>query len=405
MPSIKVRTSKTGKKSYQVNYRAGFGRDAPERAKTFSTMKAAKEFEATLVLRGAVDDRVGKLTFTKFRDQWLERQWELTKSSGTGQKLLKPGSVTVYGRASGHLLPTLGNLQLASITEAHCRDALLYVAARVSPAYVKLIRTTGRKMFDDLVARGVMPRNPMPGEAAFKVGKQRVTTHGSVKTPTPEQVMQMVDKAPSFEMRCLILFAASTGLRRSELCGLRWTDVLLDVEPYLVMRRTVTVQYDQQGKRYIDVADHGKTPAAMREFPMSKMEATILRGLHEHQVAACRAARVKWSPNAYLWPRARNKPHEAQNPHKMTEKARRVRNAAGVPKDISPIHGLRHASATAMLGTVPDAVVARRMGHASPAVTQAVYQHPTKHHMEQASRASEAAWGKALQNFLDSDQG
>lgn len=402
MPSIKVRTNKAGKKSYQVNYREGYGRDAPERAKTFSTMKAAREFEATLVLRGAVDDRAAKLTFTQFREEWIERQWELTKSSGSGQKLLMESSVSAYGRASGHLLPSLGNLQLASITEAHCRDALLYVAARVGPSYVKLIRTTGRKMFTDLVARGVMPRNPMPREADFKIGKQRVTTHGSVKAYSPDMVLPLANATRSFDMRTLALFLASAGLRRSEVLGLRWTDVWLgDGTPSLTVRRTVTVQYNKRGNRFVAVKDHGKTPAAMRTFSLSAFEADLLRGLYNYQIAAARAARVAWTPNAYLWPKAIDKLHEAQNPHNLTAKMRRARKNAKLPPEISPNHGLRHSSGTSMLGAVPDAVIARRLGHANPGVTQAVYQHPTQVHMDQASDAVQAAWGKLLDKKED----
>lgn len=398
MASISKRTTASGVVRWMVRWRAGVGRNAPPRAKTFETKKEAQKFAATLTLRGPTDDRAGKLTFGQFRDEWLSRQWELTKSTGSGQRLLSPSSVTAYTRATNHLLPVLGALPLASITEAHCRDALLHCAGRMAPASLKLVRAAARKMFTDLVSRGVLPRNPMPGEANFKVGKPQQPK--VQKAPTPQQIMAMADAAPNLFLRTLVLVGASVGARRSELLGLRWADVDLSETPRMHIRRAVVVSHDKDGQEFTQVTDHGKTPAATRDFPLSELEATLLRTMLDEQVAACRSAGASWSPNAYLWPKSISEPHQPHPPKKLTEKLRRIRNRAGVPASVSPLHGLRHGSATSMIGKIPTAVLARRLGHASPAITEALYQHPTEENLEAAADASQQVWGAALSEFL-----
>ncbi|MBE9638286.1 tyrosine-type recombinase/integrase [Salipiger mangrovisoli] len=396
MASISRTHTKAGKTTFQVRWRPAGTRDSKARAKTFPTLAAAKKFAATLELQPGKGSE-GRMTFAQYREQWLASQFAQTEATGSGQRGLSPSTVAAYRLASAHLLPTLGDMKLGDITNADCRNAIQHVARCKSPATVRLTRACARKMFGDLVARGTYQTNPMPTSAEFRTsGPQRQ----KLKCPTPDQVMAMAQQATNMPDRALVLIAASTGARRSELAGLRWCDLDLGEQPHMHIRRTVTLQYDAEGKPYVAVQNVGKTDSSLRAFPLSEPEAAILRSLHDEMVAAARRNRADWSPNAYVWPRAFTAQHEPQNPKSMTRRLARMRDAAGISPDVSPMHGLRHASATQMLGRVPTAILAKRLGHSSPAITMSIYTHPDETHMAAAADAAGAAWGQALAGLL-----
>jgi len=60
----------------------------------------------------------------------------------------------------------------------------------------------------------------------------------------------------------------------------------------------------------------------------------------------------------------------------ITRAFTRTAERARWPKDASPVHGLRHAAASlALAGGIDLAVISRRLGHSSAAVTARIYLH------------------------------
>jgi integrase len=73
-------------------------------------------------------------------------------------------------------------------------------------------------------------------------GRGRIP-HGATKSPSPNDVEKIITLADQRDPRLatLIFLTALTGMRRGELCGLRWSDVDLPERTLLVSRSVVSV--------------------------------------------------------------------------------------------------------------------------------------------------------------------
>ena len=145
-----------------------------------------------------------------------------------------------------------------------------------------------------------------------------------------------------------------TGMRRSELLGLRWSDIDPDAGTLSINRGLVAVGYDLHESR-------GKTldPTTVRVL-------TAWRSWQRVEREAVGAA-----PPDYLFTDAHG---EQVHPHAISQTFERVALRAEVP--LIRLHDLRHTHATLLIKAgVPVKVVSERLGHAKAAFTIETYQH------------------------------
>ncbi len=131
-----------------------------------------------------------------------------------------------------HIVPRLGRLKLAQLTPKRVedfRDDLLLklgrpMARKVLTSFKSLLKAA--KHAD--VAGGVSIGRDKRHERKLEVGRD---------IPTPAEVKRLIDVAKDTKQRALLLTAALTGLRASELRGLRWADVDLKAGELHVRQR------------------------------------------------------------------------------------------------------------------------------------------------------------------------
>jgi integrase len=181
--------------------------------------------------------------------------------------------------------------------------------------------------------------------------------------------------------RPALAFAAATGLRRGELCGLRWDD-------WDATTRTLQVQ------RQVVVGAHGvpllqplpKTAAGFRTFKVSARAAAALDA-QAAQIARDRQRFGRAFLNAgWVFPT-----HAGTliHPRNLSRAYEAARGRAGLRAE--DFHALRHHAVSVMLGAgVPLHVVSKRIGHSSQLVTSQTYGHLLTEHDEQAAALLDA---------------
>ena len=162
------------------------------------------------------------------------------------------------------------------------------------------------------------------------------------------------------------LFLATTGARRGEALGIRWSDVDLDA-CHATIRQTITSVRDE-----IRIAPRTKTDrprrieldvgtvAALRSWRARQAQERLLigPGYQDHDLVFCR-------PDG-----------QPYNPKRFSREFDRRLARFGLPR--IRLHDLRHTWATLALEAGVDVkVVAERLGHTSPMVTWTIYQHVT----------------------------
>lgn len=191
--------------------------------------------------------------------------------------------------------------------------------------------------------------------------------------------------------RTCVLIALYGGLRREEICGLRWYDVDFDANQITISTAIGIIK--QPNERVSYYTKEPKTPASKRQFPMipALRNALLLRKryVEAHHGTIDSAWFVVGEKDKYIKP-----PSLSTKMYKFS-KMYDIREHYG---KFATFHGLRHNFATIGVNntTMDIASLAQVMGHASKAMTLDTYSTATKDAVEVAMQKM----GEAM-NFTD----
>ena len=277
------------------------------------------------------------------------------------------GSITAY------VLPRIGDVKLAELNPPTLN--WLYSDARENgrirgeePLTLKTVREIHvalHKALEDAVSWGYLRDNPASranpptATAARNAGKQVMGTW------TSDQVEQFATEIADHPFFPLWLLAASTGMRRSELLGLRWKD--LDPDRSLLAIRQVLVVVG--GTSHFKDAPKSRHGFRTIRIPgIVVRELARLRDLQTEQ----RGTAKKWADHDLIFCRPDGDPW---HPDYVTQTIRELILASDLPR-IRPLQDLRHTHATLLLADGENAkVVQERLGHHSHSFTADTYQH------------------------------
>ena len=218
---------------------------------------------------------------------------------------------------------------------------------------IRLIRTG----LAEAVRRGVLAHNPWEQVKLPRAERRPPATPG-------RDDFAKLALCPNDRVRLLLLLAAYTGARRSELLALRWEQVDLKAG-------TITIGASLDHQR-------GQLPT-LKEPKTASSRRTIALPL----VALSELRRARLTANTPGGGRRRietipvfaNEDGSWWAPEAASQAAGRALHELGLP---GSLHTLRHAHATLLLGgqgNVSAHVVSRRLGHASVATTLGLYAH------------------------------
>ena len=156
-----------------------------------------------------------------------------------------------------------------------------------------------------------------------------------------------------------------TGLRRSELLGLRWSDLDLDVASLQVRQSLVRLQDGTY------VFEEPKTFKGLRTLDLAPSTCLSLRIHRENQQHDAGLLGIPLSEANLVFGHPDGSP---RTPSTVTQQFRRIAKRAGF-SDIR-LHDLRHTHASLLLQQGTDMkTISTRLGHASIAFTMDTYAH------------------------------
>ena len=160
------------------------------------------------------------------------------------------------------------------------------------------------------------------------------------------------------------LLASTTGARRGELLGARWSDLDPDAGRWTVSQaRTIAGHRESVGAP--------KTTAGVRTVALDPTTAATLRGWRRRQLAERLAIGPAWPDVDLAFLEADG---TAPKPETISRRFARLVTDTELPR--IRLHDLRHTHATiALCSGVPPHVVSRRLGHANITVTLGLYAH------------------------------
>jgi integrase len=236
------------------------------------------------------------------------------------------------------------------------------VASGLSPKSVHHYHATLRAALRQARRWGLIAVSPADDASPPAVGALEVTP------PTPEEVRRLVTAVEEAnpDLAVYLFVAATTGMRRGELCGLQWGDVDL-VRLDVVVRRSISTVPGQP--LVVRTTKTGRS----RRLALDPATAEVLR-LHElRAVQRCEAIGTGLLPTSYVFSRAADH-SQPSPPDGWTKAFDRLRDRLGLPN--VRLHDLRHFAATMALSAGVDVrTVAGRLGYAQPTLTLRTYGH------------------------------
>jgi integrase len=326
---------------------------------TFERKKDADAFAASVkvdVGRGVHTAPSKSITVAEAAEDWIA----YVELEGREQS-----TVAQYRQhADMHIKPRLGRERLAKLTTPRInafRDDLL---ASMSRPLAKKVLTSLKSLLRDAMRRGNVAQNVAADVSigADKRGKRKLRVGTDI--PTPDEIRRIVHDAP-IKWRPLLQVAALTGLRASELRGLRWEDVDLKRGELHVRQRAD--RYNAIGKL--------KSESGERKVPLGD----LVPKLKEWKLAC------PHSKEGLVFASGRGNIIRHENIIRQALIPAQI--AAGVvTKDGEPkytgLHALRHFYASWCINRradggleLPAKVVQERLGHASIVMTMDTYGH------------------------------
>jgi integrase len=327
---------------------------------TLSRKKEADELHATVKVdvRQGVHTPQGKsITVAEAAEDWI-KYVELEK---------RERSTVEYYRnhIDRHINPRLGRERLAKLTTPRIeafRDDLL---ANLSRPQARKVLTSLKSLLRDAKRRGNVAQNVAMDVSVKDSKRGKAKLKAGVDIPTPDEIKRIVHAATG-RARPILVTAIFTGLRSSELRGLRWVDVDLAKGELHVRQRA-----DRFGK-----IGKPKSEAGERTIPLAPLVANTLR---EWRLVCPKGELGLVFPN--------NKGKLWDHVHIVTHFLWRTMVAAGVvdakgEAKYKGLHALRHFNASWLINRnanggleLPMKEVQERLGHSSIVVTSDVYGH------------------------------
>jgi integrase len=358
--------------SFTVQVSGGFDETTGRRIRKTSTVRGSRrdaERELTKLLREVDQGLVAEPGRTTLKN-YLEERWLPHAATR-----VRPATHERYcSLMRGHVEPRIGRVRMAKLRPVHVQAVL-----------------------DGMVAEGFAPRTAQQAyrvlSAALRQGVrwQVLATNPAlaVNPPRPDRpelvvpdaaAVRQILEAAEGPLHIALLLAASTGMRRGEVLGLRWS---------AIDGTKVHVNSSLQRVRGSLVFVAPKTDRSRRTISLPPVTVDALKRWRKGQAERRLFLGEAWTDLDVVVDRRDGRPLD---PAELSHGFARLCARNGLRG--MRLHDLRHAFATELLvAGVHPKVVSDALGHASTAFTMDVYSHVLPSMGEQVAEAMQAALG------------
>lgn len=316
-----------------------------------------------------------RMTLGEWLDKWLDEYMIFTVRESTldSYRCLTENQVKRF----------IGNKQLSSLTTAELQKFYIKIKneGRVKPtregsyeladSMVRKIHMMLHEALDTAVSERLIAKNPTIGTTIPKNNYPEKLVLGD------EQLETFLEAIKHEEYWCDFFYVeVMTGLRRGEICGLKWSDIDFE-DKKLRIERSVSVKKGGG----VSIGET-KTQTGTRNIFMPPSVAQVLQKRKQTAI-------TEWVFPAFL------NPEQPIHPAAAYRKLKVILKHAELP--MLRFHDLRHTFAThAMKGGVDAKTLSGILGHTNASFTLDTYTHVTSDMQKSAS----AVVGNMLKNIM-----
>lgn len=376
-----------GRKSWRLKFEKGKDPETGARRIGFETVKGSRkeaQERLTAILqslnRGTFVERT-PMTLSQFLKQWLADYARHQVSRKTYERWTEI--------VDKHLVPALGTGKLADLKPL---DIQSYYSQALSGG-----RRDGN---GGLAPRTVLHHHRVLSQALRQAVRWRVIAVNPAEDATPpapdhveiailadDELLKVLNTARPTRSYTAILLAATTGMRRGEVLGLRWRDLDLAADT-----ATLTVNHTlEETKSGLKLKDP-KSKRSRRNITLPMVTVEALRRHKAAQAEERLQLGLGRADDGYVFAALDGGPIRPRN---LSKEFTRIVARADVRK--VSFHSLRHTHASQLLRDgVHVKVVSERLGHATVSITLDTYAHVIPNMQADAAARIHAAFADAL---------
>ena len=314
-----------------------------------------------------------KMTVGEWMDKWLDEYMMFTLRENTiyGYRMMIENQIKRF----------IGKKPLASLTTTEVQKFYNTIKRKgrinkhplmgyeLADTMVRKVHMLLHQALDVAVRERYIVRNPTTGTT---IPKKTYIEKQVLCDSQLERFMEAIKREPYWND--FFYVEIMTGLRRGEICGLKWTDINFD-DGTITIKRTVSAKHGG-GIRIGDT----KTDAGTRTIVLPPSVLTLLKG--------------KERITQWIFPHTLN-PEEPLHPGTAYGKLKAILKREGLP--LIRFHDLRHTFATqAMQGGVDAKTLSGILGHTDASFTLDTYTNVTSDMQRNASKVV----NNMMQQFL-----
>ena len=291
------------------------------------------------------------LTLSDWADKWLQ---------------LKEGTIADTSLASyswlchQYVIPYLGSFKLSELTPLSVHGLIKQMDG-LSSRTVNYVLTILSAMLKTAVQYQYITVNVVPMVKRPKRDKRH-----QMITLSREQVQEFLLAIPLPETRMLFSLAFTTGLRRSELLGLRWSDIDFKRKILSVAQTVILINGTYT------ISETTKNSASRRSISLDDKSIAELKK-HRLIVQKRMLSTYGWVNRDLVFPGKQGGPRD---PKAVSRACKKYASKIGVPE--FTMHGTRHTHATLLIEAgVNFKIIQMRLGHSSYVETMNTYSHIT----------------------------
>lgn len=303
-----------------------------------------KEFSSCLNFNGAI-------TLYEWINNWLTIK----------EKTITIATLNSYkGIISRYILPAIGGIKLADIRPAQLRkvfDNMQHLSTRT----ITYTMTILNSVLELAVRDEIIPKNYMKN-----IDRPKHVKTKEMITLNANEIKQFLNVITNSEHYALFKLAFASGMRRSELLGLTWSNVHFNKS---------TISIEQTALRINGggvLSPTTKTDSSRRTISIDADTMAILRK-HKTTIDKRMLATPNWTNHNLVFPGIHGGP---RNPDEVSRLCKHYAKLIGKPA--FSMHGTRHTHATLLIESGANIkAVQTRLGHASFEETMNTYSHVT----------------------------
>ena len=294
------------------------------------------------------------MLFVDYMEMWLKTQ----------ERFIKPSTLYGYNRIlETHIKPYFQKSKV-KLCDLSAQDIQRYynhlMDGGLSPASVKRHHANIRKALQEALMNNMVTCNMADGVKLPPMRKYHATVYDDA------ELKRLIDAAKGTPIECAIMLTVYYGLRRGEICGLKWTDIDFARRVIHIRNTRITAA----GGEIFQAST--KNESSTRDLPIDDFIYNYLTQLKDKQEKDKLFFGSGYDDSGFLcrWDdgRAIRVDYLSKTFHTLLQKS-------GMPK--IRFHDLRHSTATNLLAKGVDLkIIQELLGHSSINTTANFYLHP-----------------------------